>query len=183
MPWHFHNNASQRIQVDSLPTLFPTHHRGPRQMGDPDKRIILLPLLSLGFQSPDSHDPPGLILPETTASLKTSNFRSPHYGTGGSAASWEHWDAGLILGQAQWVKDSGCHSCSLGLQLQLGSDPWPGNSICLEVPPRQKKKSSNFLVLGACRQDNFRNCWGKGTERRAEPSICNGDLWQSQVTI
>ena len=37
---------------------------------------------------------------------------------------------------AQWVKDPAM------LQLQLGSDPWPGNSICPGAAKNEKKKKS-----------------------------------------
>ena len=32
-------------------------------------------------------------------------YESSHYGTMGLVASPEHWDAGSILGPAQWVKN------------------------------------------------------------------------------
>ena len=46
------------------------------------------------------------------------------------AASWDHWDMGLIPSPAQWVKDLALFQLSLRSRLWLGSDPWPGNSIC-----------------------------------------------------
>ena len=45
-------------------------------------------------------------------------------------ASSECWDAGSIPSQAGWVKDLAFLQQLLGLQLQFGSDPLPGNSIC-----------------------------------------------------
>ena len=53
-----------------------------------------------------------------------NTFRSSHCGTVGSAAFWECWDTDSIPGPAQWVKDP------VSPQMQLGSDPWPGSSIC-----------------------------------------------------
>ena len=62
------------------------------------------------------------------------------WSTTGSTASWEHWDAGSILSPAQWVKGSGVATLWLRLQLCLGSDPWPGNSMCLGEPKKLKNK-------------------------------------------
>ena len=47
------------------------------------------------------------------------------------------WDAGSILSQAQWVKDLLLPQVQLR---QLGSDPWPGNSICGKVAKRKERK-------------------------------------------
>ena len=62
-----------------------------------------------------------------------------HCGTMRSVASWGHWDAGLIPGPVQWVKNLPLLQLWLGLQLQLGSDPWPGNSICHGTAKREEK--------------------------------------------
>ena len=48
----------------------------------------------------------------------------------GLAASLEHWDTGPSPGWAQSVKDLALPQLWHRLQLQLGSDPWPRNSIC-----------------------------------------------------
>ena len=53
---------------------------------------------------------------------------------------WECWDAGLIPGPAQWVKDPVLGQLWLGWQLQLGSDPWPGNFIYGGAGKKEKKK-------------------------------------------
>ena len=54
--------------------------------------------------------------------------------------SLESWDTGLIPGWAQWVKDLGLPQLWFRSPLWLRSDPWPWNSICLEVAKNEKKK-------------------------------------------
>ena len=58
----------------------------------------------------------------------------------GSAASWKRWDV------AQWVKGLVVAQLWLRLQLWLGSDTWPRNSICREVAKKEKilKDKENF---------------------------------------
>ena len=69
------------------------------------------------------------------------------YGAMGSAASWEHWDADLIPGLAQWVKGPALLKLQLGSR--LGSDLIPGlgaGSICHRVAKNKtKNKQSVFL--------------------------------------
>ena len=55
--------------------------------------------------------------------------------------SWEGWNAGLTPGPAQWVKDPALP------QLQLGSDPWPGNSMCHVHGAAKKRKSPSDLSM------------------------------------
>ena len=50
--------------------------------------------------------------------------------TTGSASSWEFWDAGSIPGPALWVKDLKLLQLLPRFWMQLGSDPWPRNSMC-----------------------------------------------------
>ena len=66
--------------------------------------------------------------------------RSSRCGAMRSAGSWERWDASLIPSPAWWVKDLALPQLQLGLQPWLRSDPWPANSICLEVAKNEKKK-------------------------------------------
>ena len=42
----------------------------------------------------------------------------------------QQWDVGSVPVLAQWVKDLTVPQLWLRLQLQLGSDPWPRNSVC-----------------------------------------------------
>ena len=53
---------------------------------------------------------------------------------------WECWDESSIPGLAQWVEDMALLQLWLGSQLQLRSDPWPGNSVCRRAA---KKKNNN----------------------------------------
>ena len=62
----------------------------------------------------------------------------------GLAVSWEHWDTGLIPGLMQWVKDPVLPQLWLRLQLQLGSDPWPRNSICHGAAKNKKKTNKAY---------------------------------------
>ena len=55
---------------------------------------------------------------------------SSHCGAMGLVVLLENWGAGSIPGWAQYVKDPVLLKLWCRLQLQLGSDPWPGNSIC-----------------------------------------------------
>ena len=59
----------------------------------------------------------------------------------GIGSSWEHWDTGSTLGPVQWVKDLALPQLWLRSQLQLRSDPWPGNSICHGAARKEKQNS------------------------------------------
>ena len=71
----------------------------------------------------------------------------PAVGVMGSTASWRHWDAGSIPVLAQWGKDPALLQLWLRSQLLLGSDPWPGNSICLEAAKKEKRKKESAFGI------------------------------------
>ena len=58
--------------------------------------------------------------------------------------SWESWDAGLVLGPAQYVKDSEMPQLRLRLRLCRRTDPWPWSSISHEVAKLGKKKKKSI---------------------------------------
>ena len=63
-----------------------------------------------------------------------------HCGATSSVVSWECWDEVQSLAWHSGLRIWCCHSCKLQLKLQvwLGSDPWPRNSICLGVAKKKK---------------------------------------------
>ena len=69
--------------------------------------------------------------------------RSSRCGTTGLVVSWEHWDADSIPSPAQWVKDPALLQLQLRSQLQHGSDPCPGNSLCCEATKKEKEKQKS----------------------------------------
>ena len=70
---------------------------------------------------------------ELLTSLKIKSHS--HCDTTGSVRCW---DVGLIHSLAQWVKDLALLQLWLRLPLRLGSDPWPGSSICCGVAKNEK---------------------------------------------
>ena len=58
----------------------------------------------------------------------------------GLVVSWERQAVSLIPGLVQWFKDLLMLQQWLRSRLQLGSDPWPGNSICHRVAKKKKRK-------------------------------------------
>ena len=58
---------------------------------------------------------------------------------------------GLILGQAQWVKDQALPQLWHRLQLRLRFNPWPKNFLMPQVQPnkgkKKKKKNDNFIQI------------------------------------
>ena len=67
---------------------------------------------------------------------------SSQCGATGSVSSLEHWDASLIPGPAQCVKDLALLQLWHRMQLWLGSYLWPGNSICCEATQKEKTKQN-----------------------------------------
>ena len=77
--------------------------------------------------------------------LKNIADRSFRCGAMGLAASWELWNTGSIPSLAWWVKDPVLLQLWLRLEMKLGCDPWPRNSIC-QAPLPQKKIAESLVV-------------------------------------
>ena len=58
----------------------------------------------------------------------------------GSVVSWECWDTGLIPGPAQQIKGLALPQLQVRSELWLGTDPWPGDSICHRAAKKEKQK-------------------------------------------
>ena len=50
-----------------------------------------------------------------------------------------------IPNRTQWVKDPALPQLWYRLQMWLGSDPWPRNSICRRVAKKKKKKKKDRM--------------------------------------
>ena len=70
------------------------------------------------------------------AEKKKKQNMSSYCSTTGSSMSLQCQDTGSIL--AQWVKVSCISTAAQRSQLWFGSDPWPGNSICLGAAKKKK---------------------------------------------
>ena len=66
----------------------------------------------------------------------------------GLAVSLERWDAASIPGPVQWVKDLELLQLWHRSLLQLVSDPWSGNSICLEAAEKEKERKKKRMEGG-----------------------------------
>ena len=78
----------------------------------------------------------------------------------GSVASLEPWDLDLIPSLAQRVKDWALLQLWRRSQLQLGSDPWPGNSTCHGVAKNEEKKSLKNISKNTGHTNLFIYCYG-----------------------
>ena len=76
-------------------------------------------------------------------SCHTKIHLSSHCGTMESVVSLECQNAVSIPGLAPWVKDLVSRQLPPRSQLQLRSDPLPGNSICLRTSKKKRKKKKN----------------------------------------
>ena len=75
-------------------------------------------------------------------------MRSFHCVTTGLAASLQHQDTGSILAGHSGLKYLALLQVGNRLQLWLGPDPWPGNSLCHRWPKKKKKMVTvDILVL------------------------------------
>ena len=64
----------------------------------------------------------------------------------GAVESLQHQDAGSLLVQHGKLKDLALLQLWCRSQLQLGSDPWPRNSICCWVAIKRKEKQCSFYL-------------------------------------
>lgn len=89
---------------------------------------------------------------------------SSRYGSTGSGASWERWDAGLIPGRHSGLRILHCPA-EPRMQVQLGSDPWPRE---LQMPRGSQKRKR-----GKKRNASLRRQPGTSTllTHRAGPSF------------
>ena len=62
--------------------------------------------------------------------------------------SLEYWDTGSILSPTQGVKDLVLPYLWRRSQLQLRSDPWPGNSICHGAAKKENKQTKKPRKVG-----------------------------------
>ena len=70
----------------------------------------------------------------------------------GSSGALQLQDGGLIPSLAQWVQDLAMPQVWCRSKLQVGSDPWPGNSICRRVAKKEREKiKKNLKRLGVSR--------------------------------
>ena len=82
---------------------------------------------------------------------KEMGVRSSCCATTSSGVSLQLQDAGLIPGPMQWVKGPSMAAAQCRSQLWLGSEPWPGNTICCEVAKKKKKKKERgFRKIRKC---------------------------------
>ena len=114
------------------------------------------------------------------------SFRSSRCGATGSSASWERWDAGSVLSQAQRVKDPALPQLRLRSHLWLGSDPWPRSSICRGLAKKTKQNKTKQKHPHSFHKYLLKILWDLGSvldaERRAETpfpgklvSLCKAD--------
>ena len=118
-------------------------HSGTKEMKSCHLRLFLL-ICSNPHSAPWYPQFPSL-MSQSRLFLKgiihsVNSYQSSCCGATGSAASWEHWDAGSIPSLAQWVRDLALLQFWLSFQLCLGSDPWTRNSICCREGGQKRKK-------------------------------------------
>ena len=96
------------------------------------------------------------------ASLKKPNREFPPWHN--RVCSLEIWDAGLMPSLARWVRDPALPQLQQRLQLQLGSDPWPGNSVGSRAAKKGKKERIEI------RREGGKEGRGKEGRRKKEAS-------------
>ena len=97
----------------------------------------------------------------------------------------KRWDAGSIPSPTQWVKDLVLQQLQFRSQLWLGSDPWPGKSICHRADKKEWKRSHEWWRSVAGRQildidvglhDILIELLGEGDESQ-DSGVVPGQIW------
>ena len=68
----------------------------------------------------------------------------------GSVVSWEHWEAGLIFGLAQWLRIQCCPICGLGRNCGLDLIPGPELHMFQGAYGKKERKEKKRKGKGHC---------------------------------
>ena len=87
---------------------------------------------------------------------------------------WHLWSTGTQVqspAQHSGLKDPGLLQLQHRLQLQLGSDPWPGNSICCRVAKKERKNNNKKKKLKKKKREREGNSAEKELQKFVQESL------------